>query len=107
MSLSASCPFTWSAKTLCERLDSTTTIEMPAMTAVRKKKMKMNGEYQSGWSFVGARRNSEPSALWCIVENITERTVSAMSAFFMIAWKRAQPIHSKNGSVNSRKSTLE
>ncbi len=80
---------------------------MPAMIAVRKKKMKMKGVYQSGWSFVGARRKSEPSALWCMVENITDRTVSAMSVFFMIRWSRVQPSHSKNGTVNSRKSTVE
>jgi uncharacterized protein YndB with AHSA1/START domain len=39
--------------------------------------MKMKPLYQSGWSLVGARRNSEPRALWCIVENITESTVRA------------------------------
>ncbi len=77
------------------------------MIAEMKKKMKMKPEYQSGWSFVGARRNSEPSALWCIVENITDRTVSAMSAFFIVAWSFLQPSHSNSGTVNSRKSTEE
>ena len=51
-----------SANALCESVDSTMTIEMPAMIALMKKKMKMKGVYQSGWSFVGARRKSEPSA---------------------------------------------
>ena len=62
--------------------------------------------YQSGWSFVGASRKSEPSAHWCMVENITESTVSPMSAFFITAWTFFQPSHSKNGTVNSRRSTV-
>jgi hypothetical protein len=40
-----------------------------------------------------------------MVENITESTVSPMSAFFMARWSRFQPSHSKNGTVNSRPST--
>ena len=82
------------------------TIEMPAMIAEMKKNTKMKGVYQSGWSFVGASRNSEPSALWCIVENITESTVSPMSALRITAWSFFQPSHSKAGTVNSRRSTV-
>src|SRR5512146_336118 len=100
------CPSNCLWKTLCERVVSKMTMHRPAMIAEMKKKMKMNPEYQSGWSFVGASRKSEPSALWCIVENITERTVSAMSVFFMTPCSFFQPSHSKNGTVNSRKSTV-
>ncbi len=53
------------------------------------------------------RREEEERAErdWCIVENITESTVSPMRLFFMMPWSFFQPSHSKSGTVNSRKST--
>ena len=60
---------------------STMTMQMPAMMALMKKKRKIWLEYQSGWSLPGAMMKSEPSADWCMVENITESTVRPSSAF--------------------------
>src|SRR5512133_1394938 len=107
LSRSKCAPLSWLAKALWERELSTMTIERPAMMALTKKKMKMYCEYQSGWSFVGARRKSDPSADWCIVEKMTDSTVRATRAFFMTAWSRFQPSHSKSGTVNSRARTDE
>src|SRR5512139_1190542 len=42
-----------------------------------KKKTGMKAEYQSGWSFPGAIRNSEPRADWWSVDRITPAIVMA------------------------------
>jgi len=92
---------------LWERLASTMTMEMPAITALMKKKMKIQGVYQSGWSLPGAMMKSDPSADWCIEENTTERIVSGSMILRSTERNRFSPSHSKVGSRNSRKRTDE
>ena len=66
----------------------------------------MNGEYQSGCSFVGAIRNSAPSDDWWSVESITPKTVRPMVIFTAHMRARVQPSHSNTGGRNSMKRTV-
>jgi hypothetical protein len=78
----------------------------PAAMADVKKKTGNSGEYQSGWSFSGTIRYSDPSEDWWRVERITPTMTKGMVTARRIRRGHSRFNFSKTTGENSRASTV-
>ena len=71
---------------------------MPAAIDDRKKETGITGDHHCGASMFGISRYSEPSELWCMVDNVTAAIANMIGSAF---WSRARKIQARAPKITA------